>query len=120
MFMFNVAVSQHEAQLKPLQDGKDLHESAKTKTSSLPQLLLRSPTEEPPTIPIPVMRSSRDLVPPSRLNHLPPPLTVSAPLPPLPTAWEGTEEMKRWLHAKIEDRCKQQEEMTQQADLILE
>ncbi|KAJ5514193.1 hypothetical protein N7463_003745 [Penicillium fimorum] len=100
---------------------KDLHESAKTETPSLPQLLLRPPTEEFPTIPNPMMSSSRDLVPPSGLNRLPPPLTVSAPLPPLPAVWEGTEDMKMCLHAKIEeDRRKQQEEMTQQANLILE
>ncbi|KAJ5384602.1 hypothetical protein N7517_002513 [Penicillium concentricum] len=99
-------------------NGKDLYESAKTKIPSL-QLLPRHSTESP-TIPDPTMSSSRDLAPQPGLNRLPS-LTVSAPLPPLPAAWEGTEDMKMWLHAKIEeDRRKQQEEMKQQANLILE
>jgi hypothetical protein len=35
-----------------------------------------------------------ELVPPSGLNRLPPPLSMSTPLPPLPAGWEGTEDMK--------------------------
>ncbi|KAJ6138368.1 hypothetical protein N7471_004854 [Penicillium samsonianum] len=101
--------------------AKDLHEFTKTKTQSLSQLLPQPSIEESPTTPNPMMSSSRDLVPPSGLNRLPPPLTMSTPLPPLPAGWKGTEDMKLWLHAKIEeDRHKQQEEKTYQANLVLE
>ncbi|KAJ5185297.1 hypothetical protein N7491_006832 [Penicillium cf. griseofulvum] len=101
--------------------NKDLHESAKTKSQPLPQLLPRPLIEESSTMPNPMMTSSSDLVPSSGLNHLSIPLTVSTPLPPLPAGWEGTEDMNMWLLAKIEeDRRKQQEEKTQQANVVLE
>ncbi|KAJ6187664.1 hypothetical protein N7519_002572 [Penicillium mononematosum] len=99
----------------------DTHESTKTKTQSLPQLLPWPSIEGSPTTPNPTMSSSRDLVPPSGLNRLPPPLSMPTPLPPLPAAWEGTEDMKLWLHTKMEeDRRRQQEERTYQATLVLE
>ncbi|OQE46494.1 hypothetical protein PENCOP_c001G03734 [Penicillium coprophilum] len=105
---------------KCMNGTKDLQESASTTTPSPPRLLPRPSTEEYP-ISNSIVSSSRHLIPPSELNRLPTSLTVSTPLPPLPAAWEGTEDMKIWLHAKSEeDRRKQQEEMTQQADLILE
>ncbi|OQE30511.1 hypothetical protein PENFLA_c003G03739 [Penicillium flavigenum] len=99
----------------------DTHESAKTKTQSLPQLLPWPSIEDSQITPNPTMSSSRDLVPPSGLNRLPPPLSMSTPLPPLPAPWEGTEDMKLWLHTKKEeDRRRQQEERTYQATLVLE
>jgi hypothetical protein len=99
----------------------DTHESANTKTKSLPQLLPWPSIEDSPTTQNPMMSSSRDLVPPSGLNRLPPPLSMSTPLPPLPAGWEGTEDMKLWLHTKMEeDRRRQQEERTYQATLVLE
>jgi hypothetical protein len=42
-------------------------------------------------------------------------------VPPLPPAWQGTEQMRDWLRAKAEeDIRRQQEEKTRQATLILE
>ncbi|KXG46957.1 uncharacterized protein PGRI_037030 [Penicillium griseofulvum] len=99
--------------------NKDIHDSAKPK--SLPQLLPRPSIEESPTTANPMMTSSNDLVPSSGPNRSRIPPTVSTPLPPLPAGWEGTEDMKVWLLAKIEeDRRKQQEEKTQQANVVLE
>ncbi|CAG7981961.1 unnamed protein product [Penicillium nalgiovense] len=107
---------------KHMNGTTDTHESAKTKTQSLSQPLSRPSIEDSPTTPNPTMSSSsRDLVPPSGLNRLPPPLSMSTPLPPLPARWEGTEDMKLWLHTKMEeDRRRQQEERTYQATLVLE
>ncbi|KAJ5163518.1 uncharacterized protein N7500_005348 [Penicillium coprophilum] len=105
---------------KCMNGTKDLHESAETTIPSPPRLLPRSSTEEYPTSHS-IVSSSRDRIPPSELDRLPTSPSVSTSLPPLPAAWEGTEDMKIWLHAKIEeDRHKQQEEMTQQANLMLE
>ena len=42
-------------------------------------------------------------------------------VPPLPPAWEGTERMSDWLKAKVEeDKRRQEEEKTRQANLVLE
>ncbi|CAG7964589.1 unnamed protein product [Penicillium nalgiovense] len=106
---------------KHMNGTTDTHESAKTKTQFLSQLLPRPSIEDSPTTPNPTMSSSRDLVPPSGLNRLQPPPSMSTPLPPLPARWEGTEDMKLWLHTKMEeDRRRQQEERTYQATLVLE
>ncbi|KAJ5398984.1 hypothetical protein N7465_009473 [Penicillium sp. CMV-2018d] len=91
---------------------KNPHESAKTKTPPLPQLVIWPSIEDSPTAPNHTMSPSQHLVPPSGHNHLPLPLTMSTPL---------TEDMKMQLHAKIEeDRRKQEEEKTHQASLVLE
>ncbi|KAJ5694795.1 hypothetical protein N7536_005207 [Penicillium majusculum] len=91
---------------------KEPHEPAKTKTQSLPQLVLWPSIEESPPTPNHTMSPPQHLVPPSGHNDLPSPLTMSTPL---------TEDMKMRLHAKIEeDRRKQEEEKTHQASLVLE
>lgn len=91
---------------------KEPHESAKTKTQPLPQLVLWPSIEESPTTPDHTMSPSQHLVPPSGHNYLPSPLTTSTPL---------TEDMKMRLQAKIEeDRRKQEEEKTHQGSLVLE
>ncbi|KAJ9486141.1 hypothetical protein VN97_g7204 [Penicillium thymicola] len=88
------------------------HTSAKTKNQSLPQLVPWPSIEDSPPHPNHTTSPSQHLVPPSGHNQLPPPLTMSTPL---------TEDMKMWLHAKIEeDRRKQEEEKTHQASLVLE
>ncbi|KAJ5960334.1 uncharacterized protein N7479_007484 [Penicillium vulpinum] len=93
----------------------------RTKDHSLPQLLPSPSVEKFPAISNPTMSLSRDLAPPSGLNRLPPPLTMSTPIPPLPAGWEGTEHMITWLKAKMEeDRRRLQEGKTQEANLILE
>lgn len=61
---------------------------------------------------------------PSQLGHglrLPPPPAMPTRVPPLPTAWHGTDRMSEWLKAKAEeDKRRQEEERTHQAQLILE
>jgi hypothetical protein len=53
--------------------------------------------------------------------RLPPPPAMPTCVPPLPPAWEGTEQMRDWLRAKTEeDKRRQQEEKTHQATLALE
>ncbi|KAJ5130426.1 uncharacterized protein N7515_006465 [Penicillium bovifimosum] len=73
-------------------------------------------------IPSDVTRSLNDLNPPSGLSrHLPPPPPMPTPIPPLPHTWDGTEDMKVWLNAKMEeDRRKQEEARTQQEQMKLE
>lgn len=61
---------------------------------------------------------------PSPFGHgirLPPPPAMPTCVPPLPTTWQGTDRMSDWLKAKAEeDRRRQEEERTRQAQLILE
>ncbi|KAJ5773918.1 hypothetical protein N7457_008814 [Penicillium paradoxum] len=87
----------------------------------LPQPLPQPSTGAPLWISQDTMSSSNDLVPPSGLHRLPHPPTMPCPVPPLPAAWIGKEEMKVWLNAKMEeDRRKQEEERSYQANVLLE
>lgn len=87
----------------------------------LSQLLPRHSLKASPQISQSTMGPSNDLFPPSGLNRLPHPPTMPSLIPPLPPAWEGREEMKIWLNAKIEeDRRKQEEERSYQASVVLE
>ncbi|CAI7597808.1 unnamed protein product [Penicillium glandicola] len=100
---------------------EDPHEYAERNTQSPPQLPSQSSTEETLVIPGSAASSLRDPFPPSGRDILSPPPTMSTRIPPLPDEWEGTENMKLWLQAKmVEDQRKLQEERTYQVNAVLE
>ncbi|PWY90175.1 hypothetical protein BO70DRAFT_350120 [Aspergillus heteromorphus CBS 117.55] len=125
--------------LKPSQNGvKGPHEYSIVRQS------VPTPRSPPPSVPdLPAatapprssadrsMDSSRSGLPPPAALTLPPPsvgfanvtgTAMNQPLPPPPGQWQTSDEsMRQWLHARIEeDRRKQEEEKTRQETLRLE